>query len=112
MHKFSKIAALIAVLAIACFTAVPVYAVDQNLNVTIESVTLAKDINGREYVRFIVPVNKQLQGVEYKDTVAVMAFGSMTEPAKTYKAGDTLNAIVKSREFQGSTSYTILKFLE
>jgi hypothetical protein len=41
-----------------------------------------------------------------------MAFGNMTEPAKAYKAGDQLNVIVKSREYQGNTSYTVLKFLE
>lgn len=110
MHKIST--ALIAILVIVWCLAVPVYATDSNLNVVIESATLAKDKNGNEYVRFIVPVDKQLQGVEYQDTVAVMAFGSMTQPAKAYKAGDTLNAIVKSREFQGNTSYTILKFLE
>jgi hypothetical protein len=103
---------LIALLTIMWFIAVPIHAADQNLNVTIESATLAVDKNGREYIRFIVPVDKQLQGVEYSDSVAVMAFGNMTEPAKAYKAGDQLNVIVKSREYQGNTSYTVLKFLE
>ena len=109
MRKFHTI--LVVLLAIMWFVPV-VHAANENLSAVVESATLAKDKNGNDYVRFIIPVSKNMQGIQYDDTIVVMAFGKLAQPAQAYKAGDTLNAIVKSREFQGNTSYTILKFLE
>ena len=79
----------------------------------IESVVTKTDKNGNEYVRFIVPVTqKSSSGVEYKESLPFMAFGAQVDQAKTYKAGDLLKVIARSRVFQDRQSYTILKYLE
>jgi hypothetical protein len=84
---------------------------DVLVNAKIDSVTSAIDKNGNSYVRFIVIETKSLQGIEYTDGTAVMAFGSMVKAVKNLKDGDTLKAICSEREYKGRKSYTILKLL-
>lgn len=103
-----------AVLALVCFLMVPTMAmaVDKILNDKIASATTAIDKNGNQYVRIIINEQRKLQGVDYTVGVPVMAFGALAKKAKTLKAGDTLKAVVASREYRGSTSYTIRAFLK
>ncbi len=103
---------LLAVLALVCFMAVPAFAADKIINDQIASSTTAIDKNGNQYVRIIVNEARKLQGVEYTVGVPVMAFGAQAEQAKTLKAGDTLKAVVASREYKGNISYTIRAFLQ
>ena len=104
---------LIAVLVILTFvlTANVVLAEDMILKAKIASATESVDKNGNEYVRFIIDENRTLQGQSYTVGVPVMAFADSVTQAKTLKEGDTLNAIVKKREWQSRQSYTILSFL-
>jgi hypothetical protein len=86
-------------------------ATDKVLKCKIDTVSTAIDRNGDQYVRLVVKEDRKLEGVSYSVGVPVMCFGQNVSKAKGLKAGDTLNAIVASREYRGATSYTIRAFL-
>ena len=107
MKKFAII-----ILAIVClFWTLPVIAADKIIDTKIESAVQKKDKNGDDYVRFIVPINKSLNGVDYTDSMSVNAYGTLFTQATTYKDGQPLNAIVSIKEYNGREYGTILKFL-
>ena len=103
---------LIIALSVFCLTLMAgnIYAADKLLDAEITSATTSIDKNGNEYVRLIVPEQRKINGVEYEVGVAVMAFGSLVEQAKTFQAGDALSCVASSREYQGTKSYTIVAF--
>lgn len=109
MKKFMQVFAVIAAL---CMLATPALALDKIMNDKIQSATVAIDKNGNKYIRLIVQEERKLQGTSYTIGVPVMVFGNLVEPAKALKAGDTLKAVVASREYQGNTSYTVRAFLK
>lgn len=103
------------ILALVCFLIIPsvaAMAADKIINNKIASATVAIDKNGNQYVRLIINESRKIQGVSYEVGVPVMAFGQLAQKAKTLKAGDTLKAVVASREYRGNTSYTIRAFLQ
>jgi hypothetical protein len=104
--------AILAILVVFMFTAPAAWSASEKVTGTIESMVVKQDKNGNEYVRFILPLTLNLNGIAYEDSLPFMAFGAQVTQAKTYKEGDTLTVIAKSREFQGRQSYTILKYLE
>ena len=82
-------------------------------NASITSAVQKIDKNGNGYSRFIVAEKRTVQGIQYDAEVPVMAFGELNnETAKSLKAGDKLSAICKSRTYQGSTYYTIIKWIQ
>ena len=89
-----------------------VLAKDIMLDTEIKTMTVANDKNGNEYVRFIIEEPRSLNGVEYTDTVAVMAFGSTVADAKELSEGDGLKAIASQNEYRGRTNYNIIKILQ
>jgi len=101
---------ILAIVALVMTSGVALSA-DQMLEAKIQSATESIDKNGNPYVRFIIEEQRTMQGVTYSVGVPVMAFGPTVEQAQTLKAGDTLKAIVKKREWQSRESYTILAFL-
>ena len=96
------------ILTIVIGMAIVANAADKLIDTTVDSVTIATDKNGNEYVRMIVTEDRSLNGVAYKRSLPVMAFGDTVSEAKSLKAGDQLKAVVSVREFQGRESYTIL----
>jgi hypothetical protein len=111
--KTRKLALILTIAIAIMFTGSWALAVDKQVkDVAIESVTLDKDKHQKDYVRLIIPVEKNLNGISYTDTIAVNAYGAHVETAKTLKPGDMLNAIVKFREFNGNTYGTIVQFIE
>ena len=88
------------------------FAGDVLLNTTVQSTVVGFDKNGEQYVRLIIQEQRTLQGISYEVGVPVMAFRENLQMAKAKKKGDTLKAIVQSREFQGRKSYTIVKIIE
>lgn len=111
MHKRIMIA-LLAILVIFMLTVPVAWSAGEKVTGQITAMVVKQDKNGNEYVRFILPITMKLEGVEYTDALPFMAFGAQVDKGKTYKEGDTLTVIAKSREFQGRQSYTILKYLE
>ena len=109
--SLSVLMAIMAVMLVASFASAEI------LNVTIESVTVTNDKNGKEYVRLIVPITKEEQGIKYDITVAAMAFSSrngdtsLVDYAKTLKEGDSVKFAASKRIYQGRESYTIHKFI-
>ena len=51
------------------------YAEDVKLEGKISAVQVSQDKNGKEYVRALLPEKRQLNGISYDTTVAVMFFG-------------------------------------
>jgi len=85
---------------------------DKVMNIKIDSTTVAMDKNGSEYVRMIVTEPRTLSGVTYQKSLPVMAFGANVETAKSYQAGDTLNAVCNYRKLpDGRESYTVISFI-
>ena len=104
-HKLLTLLTIVLLIALA----IPAFATDVRVTAEIQSMTQAVDVNGSPYIRIIVNETRTLAGVEYQSGVPVMAFNDMVAEVKaTYKAGDILDAICASREYQGRASYTIL----
>lgn len=103
---------LFAILVVFMLTVSTSWAAGEKVSGTIQTMVVKQDKNGNEYVRFIIPLTLNLNGVSYEDALPFMAFGAQVDQGKTYKEGDVLTVIAKSREFQGRQSYTILKYLE
>lgn len=102
---------IIAVIALLVFIGYATSA-EKILTTIADSVTIALDKNGVEYVRIIATEEKSLQGIKYTIGVPIMAFGSLVAEAKTIKAGDDFKAIVQTRQYNGSDSYTIVSFIK
>ncbi len=109
MKAMAKIALAI---LIAIAIATPALAADKLITAKVESVTVAKDKNQQEYVRLRVAAAKELNGIQYTSAVPAMVFGPEVAKAKTIKSGQTVKMIVQEREYQGRTSYTVLKIAE
>lgn len=88
------------------------FAAEEVKTFQVQSAVSRLDKNGNPYVRFIVEETKTLNGTQYTVGVPVMAFGQIAKEAASYKTGDTVNAIVSSRDYQGRQSYTILAFVK
>jgi hypothetical protein len=108
MKKFLSI--IVAIMFVGCMFTGMAIASDKILDAKVVSATTSLDKNGSEYVRILISEDRQIQGVKYTQTVAVMAFGNMVKKAKALKGGDTLKAICSEREYRGRTSYTVLAF--
>jgi hypothetical protein len=98
--------ALIAILVVA----VAAQAADQMLNATVSDIVVTNDKNGNEYVRLIINEPRELDGVAYVSSVAVMCFRETANFAKTLKKGDKIRAIVSPNEYQGKTSYRLISW--
>jgi len=101
---------LIACAILACFATVT-FAQDVVIEKPIKSITIKKDKNGNEYVRFIVDDKNTLNGISYSKETSVMAFGDNVVKAKTFKKGQTLKAVVDKGSYKGRTSYTIIEIV-
>jgi len=108
------------VIAIAIFTIImcgvianPADAADQILTAKIQKVEQKIDKNGQPYVRMFISERKELSGVQYETSTAVMGFGdSLVGQLKTVKVGDTLKMIVAQNEYKGRTSYNIIAIVK
>lgn len=77
---------------------------------TINNTTTAMSKAQKEYVRIILDTDKTLNGVKYQTQSVVMAFEpEIVAKAKSYKKGDAFSAVCSSKEYNGRTSYQILK---
>lgn len=112
MRKHIIFLVIAAVAMLALNMASEALAADQMKSWVIKEASTKIDKNGQEYVRFIVEEVRQLNGVEYTKTMPVMAFRNTVDQAKTFAAGDTLKAIVKSNDYRGNESYVILAFVK
>ena len=102
-------------LAIVFWLVTPAMAADgQEITGTITSMTEALTKRAKvPYIRFIVKFEKVTDsGVKYEDSLPFMVFGTLVEEGRTYKEGQELTVVAKSREYQGRLSYTVLKFVK
>ena len=111
--KNAMLKTLIAGIMIIAFAGIGiVYAADQMLDTTVSDTVKRLDKNGNEYVRVIIDEAKELNGVSYTASTAVMFFGPLVQEAKNLKKGDALKVIASSSEYQGRTSYTAVAFVK
>jgi len=101
------------VIALVCMFAISnAWAKPEELTVKISQMKVAMTSTGKEYVRFIAPIEgKTDSGVIFTQELPVMAFGDLATTAKQYKEGQTFKCVADSRFYNGRKSYTILKFL-
>ena len=99
-------------LVIFAIGVVIVTASDKILEARVDSVTQAITKNGNPYTRVIVIEDRRLQGVAYRSGTAVMFFGQLAEEGAKLSEGDVFKAVVNSRQYQGNTSYTVIKMIE
>ena len=98
------------VIAIVSFTwiATPM-AAEVTLQGSVDSVTVAKSKQDKEYVRLIVNEAKEKDGMKFSKQSVVMAFEpAIVAKTKTMKQGDPIKAVCSSKEYNGRTSYQIL----
>jgi hypothetical protein len=107
-----KVIAFVMMIVFVLVFALPAFATDVMLEKKIERSILKKDKNGNPYAMLIVQDKATLKGISYEKGVPVMAFGDAFKKAKTLKKGDQLKAICQKRDYRGSTSYTVLQFVE
>ena len=107
-------------IAIAIFTIImcsvmasPAAAEDKIMNVKIQSIEQKIDKNQNAYIRIFISEKKELSGIQYETSTAVMGFGaSLVEQLKAKKAGDTVKLIVAENEYKGRTSYNIIALVQ
>jgi hypothetical protein len=83
---------------------------DKLINLPVSKVYLKTDKNGKPFATIICTEARKLNGIEYQTDVVVTAFGINYEQASQMKEGDTLKAIIRTRDFGGNTSYNVLQF--
>lgn len=85
-------------------------AAESMLTGTVNNTVTAMSKANKEYVRIILDTDKSLNGVKYQTQSVVMAFEpEIVAKAKNYKKGDAFSAVCSSKEYNGRTSYQILK---
>jgi hypothetical protein len=107
-------------IAIAIFTIImcsvmahPALAEDQILTAKIQQIEQKLDKNGNQYCRIFIEEQKELSGIQYRTSTAVMGFGaSLVEQMKSLKKGDTIKAVVATNEYKGRTSYNVLALIQ
>jgi hypothetical protein len=103
----------IGTLALVFLFSIPliVWGGDKQIDATIESLEFKLDRNESPYARAIIQDEFELNGVKYTKGVPVMAFGEGNK-LEDYNKGDRLKAIVGVSEYNGRTSYNLIKILE
>lgn len=92
------------------FAGICLAAGDHIVTGTLKSVAVAQDKNGRDYVRLVIPEQKQLNGVKYEEEVLIFAFGNTIERARTLKAGDKVSMIVNTSQRNGYDNHRLIAF--
>lgn len=108
------------VVAVTLFTIImcgvmasPAAAEDKILDAKIQSIENKLDKNGNQYCRIFIAEKRELSGIQYETSVAVMGFGAgLVEQLKAKKAGDTVKLIVAENEYKGRTSYNIIALVQ
>jgi hypothetical protein len=112
MTKFNRLFIVVICATLVLLWSPAAFAVEKVLETKAESITEAIDKNGNAYIRIIVEENKTLQGNTYSIGIPVMCFRETVDKARLLNPGDSFKAIVQPREFQGRSSYTLLKWLD
>jgi hypothetical protein len=114
MKRFVFAIAIMAMLSYALLVpfATGASAAEKILSAEVTATTMGIDKNGNAYVRLIVTETRNIGSVSYEIGIPAMCFGSQLDAASEIKSGDTVKAVVQAREFEGRSSYTILKILE
>lgn len=112
MKRIFNIIGLIALFAVIgfMFASTPARAAEEVITFKPEVVQLLKDKNGAEYVRMIYSADGEKNGIKFTASYSVNAYRTQVAAAKQFKAGDTIQAVVTKKEFQGGTYYTALGF--
>lgn len=99
---------------VLCFTVMVTgaLATESMLTGKVSGLTVAKDKNGAEYVRWLVNESRTLDGIVYSISLPVMAFGAEAKEAKALKNGDNFKVISQKRYFENRESYTVIKFVK
>lgn len=98
----------ISIIAISAATAIA----DQVITAPIDQVITKLDKNGNEFTRIMITESRELQGIKYQTQVPILCFSNTNEAARNLKKGQTIKAVVRAQQYQGSTSYTAIAIVK
>ena len=111
VNNAKAILMVIVILSIIAFMASQTMAADILIEGKITSVTQKISKNGNPYVIFVVPENKELNGIKYLTETSVFCFNHLSS-AKLLKAGDPVKLIAKRTSKDGNEFTTLVQFLK
>lgn len=111
LTKMAVLSVVFCVAFIMLYTPSSAQAAEKVMDATVDTLTESIDKNGDPYIRIIVQELKEIQGNKYEVGVPVMCFRDTVVKARELSPGDSFKAIVQPREYQGRSSYTLLKWL-
>ena len=111
LTKLAVLSVAFCVAFLMLYTPSPVLAAEMVLETKVDTITESIDKNGHPYIRIIIQEAREIQGNNYVVGVPVMCFRDTVAKARELSPGDSFKAVVQPREFQGRSSYTLLKWL-
>ena len=111
LTKMAVLSVVFCVAFIWLYTPSPALAAEKVLDATVDTLTESIDKNGHPYIRIIIQESRAIQGNDYIVGIPVMCFRDTVVKARELSPGDSFKAVVQPREYQGRSSYTLLKWL-
>lgn len=102
---------LVALMVGIAFTSIA-FAEEKVMSIKVEKVDVKKDKNGKEYARIWTSVDKTLNGVKYKRSMPIMAFGETATAAKKLAKGSTVKGVVETGKYKDRETLTLLGLAE
>lgn len=112
MKKMMSLIVLVVALMVGIAFVSTGFAEEKVMTFKVDRVDVKKDKNGKEYTRLWTTVDKSLNGVKYKRSVPVMAFGEAAVAAKHVTKGQTVKAVVETGKFKDRETITLLGLAE
>ena len=111
LTQMAVLSVVFCVAFIMLYTPSSAQAAEKVLDATIDTITESVDKNGNPYIRIIIQESRAIQGNDYIVGIPVMCFRDTVAKARELSPGDSFKAVVQPREYQGRSSYTLLKWL-
>jgi hypothetical protein len=74
----------------------------------IQSVVVKKDKRGQEYTQLWITKDSKLNGITFKKSFPIMAFGEAGQAAKHIKKGATVTMVVETGKYNNRETMTLL----
>lgn len=112
MKKMMSLMVLLVALMVGIAFTSTAFAEEKVMTIKVDKVDVKKDKNGKEYARIWTTVDKSLNGVKYKRSVPVMAFGETATAVKKVAKGSTVKAVIETGKYNGRDTLTLLGLAE
>lgn len=106
--KFGNIFMVLLILIIGIMFTAPAWAEEKVVTEKIQSVVVKKDKRGNEYTQLWITKDSKLNGITFKKSMPIMAFGEVGQAAKHIKKGSTATLVVETGKYNGRDTMTVL----